>query len=114
MRFTVRRMMIAVAVVALLLGAYGMMGVSLYHRKQARMFALAEAYCLRELANHERIIASLVGQAGATARGREAQHTALQAQTGRRAAHFSTMRSKHERAARYPWLPVAPDPSEPK
>jgi len=30
-----------------------------------------------------------------------------------RAAYHATMRSKYEHAARYPWLPVAPDPREP-
>ena len=29
-------------------------------------------------------------------------------------AHFEKLRAKYERAARYPWLPVAPDPPEPR
>jgi hypothetical protein len=29
------------------------------------------------------------------------------------AAHYARQRAKYERAARYPWLPVAPDPPEP-
>jgi hypothetical protein len=32
----------------------------------------------------------------------------------RKAAHHRIMRLKYERAARYSWLPVAPDPPEPK
>jgi hypothetical protein len=35
------------------------------------------------------------------------------AHSARRAAYHSRLRSKYERAARYPWLPVAPDPPEP-
>ena len=31
-----------------------------------------------------------------------------------RAAHHAALRSKYERAARYPWLPVEPDPPEPE
>jgi len=31
-----------------------------------------------------------------------------------RALYFQRMRRKYERAAKYPWLPVAPDPPEPK
>jgi hypothetical protein len=33
--------------------------------------------------------------------------------TERRIAFLVKMRLKHQRAARYPWLPVAPDPPEP-
>ena len=33
---------------------------------------------------------------------------------GRLRAHHIAMRLKYERAARYPWLPVAPDPPEPE
>jgi hypothetical protein len=31
-----------------------------------------------------------------------------------KAVYHSRMREKYERAARYPWLPVEPDPPEPK
>ena len=31
----------------------------------------------------------------------------------RRADYHGAMRRKYERAARYPWLPVEPDPPEP-
>jgi hypothetical protein len=31
----------------------------------------------------------------------------------RMAAYYTLLRVKYERAARYPWLPVAPDPPEP-
>ena len=29
-------------------------------------------------------------------------------------AHFADLRGKYERAARYPWLSVVPDPPEPR
>lgn len=32
----------------------------------------------------------------------------------RKAKHYTDLRAKYARAARYPWLPVAPDPPEPK
>jgi hypothetical protein len=32
----------------------------------------------------------------------------------RRSDHYGALEAKYERAARYPWLPVAPDPPEPK
>src|SRR5436309_1037307 len=31
-----------------------------------------------------------------------------------RAAYYAALRRKYERAARYPWLPVAPDPPPPQ
>jgi hypothetical protein len=31
----------------------------------------------------------------------------------RRSEYFEALQRKYERAARYPWLPVAPDPPEP-
>ncbi len=31
-----------------------------------------------------------------------------------RAEFYSRLREKYDRAARYPWLPVAPDPPEPE
>ena len=31
-----------------------------------------------------------------------------------RAIYHAALRRKYERAARYPWLPVPPDPPEPK
>jgi hypothetical protein len=32
----------------------------------------------------------------------------------KRVEHFGQLRLKYERAARYPWLPVAPDPPKPE
>lgn len=32
----------------------------------------------------------------------------------RRTDHHAALRAKYKRAARYPWLPVSPDPPEPK
>lgn len=37
-----------------------------------------------------------------------------QAPNSRLAAYHAAMKSKWERASRYPWLPVAPDPPQPK
>ena len=35
-------------------------------------------------------------------------------QATRRAAYHASLKRKYERAARYPWLPVEPDPPPPK
>lgn len=32
----------------------------------------------------------------------------------KRAEYFAAMRAKYERASRYPWLPIAPDPPVPE
>ena len=38
----------------------------------------------------------------------------LRSSTARHGAYFAMMRQKYLRAARYPWLPVPPDPPPPE
>jgi signal recognition particle GTPase len=112
-RFTVRRLMIAVAIVAGLLGttrAYQMLGLTLYHRKQAVLFGLAESDALREYAAHQMRVAEAKRQVGATARDEESKHIALAENARKRAAYFTAMRRKYESVATRPWESVEPDP----
>ncbi|MEJ7638044.1 MAG: hypothetical protein WKF75_08710 [Singulisphaera sp.] len=44
------------------------------------------------------------------ARDQAAWHARSIAQEGPKSEYFARMRWKYERAARYPWLPVAPEP----
>jgi hypothetical protein len=53
------------------------------------------------------------------ARARKHENVAIRMRNGsarfkRQADHHESMAVKYERAARYPWLPVDPDPPEPK
>jgi hypothetical protein len=88
MRFTVRRLMVAVAIVAALLGT--------------RHAWLMRGYYL-ERADHFRLIQWQLRSQGS--------HAGLEPLAW--IAHYRSLEAKYERAARYPWLPVAPDPPGP-
>lgn len=98
-RFTVRRMMVAVAVAALTLGVI----VGLQNRHQ-RFRRIAEDHRSRMIAWEE------VGRSEATRKRFD-----LSGQQVSLAAHHwhLQMAENYEHAARRPWLPVAPDPPEP-
>jgi len=92
LRFTVRRMMIAVAIVAALLGWLG--------ERRARFLRLS--------AHYGRLAKSYLDLQP------DPQPGEYPDATGWRQIIWSWgLRSKYERAARYPWLPIAPDPPEP-
>lgn len=85
-RFSVRRMMIAVALVAVVLG-----------------LMVRRANFLREKSRWDSFISMRiysVGSSGARYFDKVNVDKAI------------ILRDKYERAARYPWLPVAPDPKE--
>jgi hypothetical protein len=83
-RFTVRRLMVAVAVAGLLIAGW-IEG----ERRRVRFLAIAD--------DHSWGADSAIG---VISREKMAWH--------------ETMEGKYERAARYPWLPVPPDPPEPE
>jgi hypothetical protein len=103
-RMTTRRWMIAVAVVGLLMGGavvgYRLMlwhdsflALATDHGHTGFLYRfLREDLCLGE------------------ARAESAEQAAL----GRRAAYHEALAEKYRRAARYPWLPVEPDPPPPE
>jgi hypothetical protein len=105
---TTRRWMIAVAVVAIPMGA-----IAEYirlSRKSARFRALAE-----EHAGVEQTLRWIVDTKGADA------PVDVSPGPGQRSRRFTALtvadweaklKRKYERAARRPWLPVAPDPAE--
>jgi hypothetical protein len=108
-RFTVRRMMVAVAIVALLI--YGCM----VRRHRLSLAALCQ------------IADRGVRHTGASYRLEDGIETLRTVKTGapaltpaevegrrRRAAYWVALGRKYERAALIPWLPVAPDPPEPE
>lgn len=150
-RFTVRRMMIAVAVVAIALGiAFGV--ARLKRRRDAYLiktasFASLESFEIRfrksdldyaqwarSMAEKERLFlkrmptepgglvpeemraasAALFAEL-ADGHTQEAATSLQKAELGARRAHyFGRLKRKYERAAFYPWLPVVPDPPEPR
>ncbi len=103
LRFTVRAMMVAVAIVAAVLGL---------KRRMHDFSRRAEYHLLRadELAK-----GCVFGKMfrDDPDRSRASQHEA-ERQNFRVVAFHANLGVKYARAARYPWLSVAPDPPEPK
>jgi hypothetical protein len=92
LRFTVRRLIIVVAVFAVVVWIIRLRGLS-------REYAL-----LATAAHWDRFAASEYSprdEAGAVRKVRRIQH-------------YRRLAEKYDFAARYPWLPVAPDPPEPE
>jgi hypothetical protein len=98
-RITIARMMAAVAIIALLLGAVAI----LRHRAHFQRLADFHAQAARQI-RPER--GGIIGPDGA--------YTHLALADPRFANYHQDMAGKYQRAARKPWLPVAPDPPEPK
>ena len=108
-RFTVRRMMVAVAVVAV---AFGLLAM-------ARRMAIRRSNYLGSVAIYLHLENSCSEQAvstDATAKEKEKEGnveaagfwSVRSARHSRRALYFRSLLVKYERAARYPRLPVAP------
>ena len=91
-RFTVRRMMVAVAIVGVMLAAY-----PLYRRIHRRSVAFGE------MSEIEGVLAKL-HQRGGPHGGPASPELA---------DYHRNLQRKYAHAARYPWLPVAPDPPKP-
>src|SRR3954453_10603956 len=95
-RFTVRRLMVAVGIVAVLFAA---------EATRRRWESLASTYRTKA-SRCERLARVSVHTSGLEAdHGNEPEERKLQ----RIADHYVALANKYERAARYPWLPVAPD-----
>jgi hypothetical protein len=108
---TMRRWMIAVAAMGLMIGG----GVVLKQRRD---------YFLSLARSHQKEVASstargnaLKSRFGGTAGMTVEEITRLHDDYDRmmdRADHHASLARKYEEAARYPWLPVEPDPPEPE
>jgi len=95
-RFTVRRLMVAVALVAILLGA----GLQL---EQLRDRYRAEALQYAQM--------EWVARATAWSRVR---YVCDAVRNERRARHYGALKRKYDFASRYPWLPLTADPPAPE
>jgi hypothetical protein len=96
MRFTVRRLMVAVAVVAVAIA-----GIDLAHKAIGyRLAASRHAMIQHGLVLPESGPAELIERA--------------KRHNDKLRAYHESLRRKYEFAASHPWLPVAPDPPEPE
>ena len=127
-RMTTRRWMIAAAVV----GALAWVGVTawkirrnfLHYRNRIAYAKSMETEVARRLANAKaglRYVEFAMSPKGKslneppkTLPRRTANWTSLIALRKRQIAYYQQMQAKYERASRHPWLPVPPDPPEPK
>jgi hypothetical protein len=103
-RLTTRRLMVLVAVAAALF--WGSIGL---HRRQERFDHLASQHELElDLATPTALGAVFrrIQEGDFT----EADSASMLAALRRKRAYHAAMRDKYRRAARYPWLPVVPDP----
>ena len=98
-RFTVRRLMVAVAIVGVLLWMT-LLG------KRVRAFRWMAEYH----AAH-RMKYPITGSPGAAPRGVDSRGELVSAERDR---WHAALAAKYSRAARSPWLPVEPDPPEPE
>jgi hypothetical protein len=115
-RFTIRWMMVVVAIVAI-----GLFGSIEYLRlsRVARMHRFRARVHFASSLNHSRVSRSFLEQAEPPPVGSGNSEAIpglrrVAALEGALAGHYSRLTAKYERAARYPWLPVAPDPPEPE
>jgi hypothetical protein len=102
-RFTVRRLMVAVAVVGVIGGGW-IEG----ERRRARFRELVKVYTLQVM-NYSAIMYS-----GPGGEHFEKYVRDRRAKNAKPLAYYTEMLRKYQFAARYPWLPVAPDPPEPE
>src|SRR5262245_38985812 len=101
-RFTTRRLMVLVAVVAVLLCVGRLVQQRLAYQRLAAEHAISEATLRYREAAQIRM-----WRIGKTARS--------EWETSRTRADFhAAWKRTYERAARYPWLPVPPDPPSPE
>lgn len=96
-RMTIRRWMIAVGLVALTVTSVRLWERSLAYRRQADHHAWL-------VASRDYVVIDMGGMYDSKV-GRLSK---------RGIAYHAAMARKYRRAARYPWLPVEPDPPEPK
>jgi hypothetical protein len=88
-RFTVRRLMASVAIVAFILWAERLLRLPREYRDRAGYYSQCE-----------------FDASGRLAPGNPRDRAVVD--------HYHSLHEKYERAARYPWLPIAPDPPEPE
>jgi hypothetical protein len=111
-RFTVRRMMAAVAVAAVLFG--GVLEVPRLWNLRQQYIGFAEKYGYWEtrVNGAVRIRQEITYYSTRLPRGPEPSPARL-AMMKTEASYYSRLRAKYERAARYPWLATEPDPQPP-
>ncbi len=112
-RFSIKWMMFAVAVLALIMGAARMALLSVRYRMAANEYAVLEAFLRQvrglEIDNDKKLDESARLSGGRPSVEVEEARAASARESERAINHFARLRRKYERAAWYPWLSVEPD-----
>jgi hypothetical protein len=115
-RFTIRRLMIAVALVAVSIAAWKeyhrCMRLQLEYRIRAEIFDL-RAGLERTKREHPNLRYEIACRLSLPTPPKP-EPPLSQADYDARMRYYTSMQAKYERAARFPWWPVAPDPPEPR
>jgi hypothetical protein len=123
-RFTIRLLMITVAVVGVLLTAARLALFRRHYQALAAMHASKEVNYIRQAEQYERkqdwcarqsTIAKLQSESvrGSTWDRLATSSSGAAHDQRQLAAYESRLKSKYERAAAHPWVPVEPDPTGP-
>jgi Tfp pilus assembly protein PilE len=119
-RFTVRRLMVAVAVVGVFLTAARLVYFWRHYQALATMHATKAADYLQQAEKFERKqqwtarASTTSGQQSGTWERMATVSGAMSQKLRLLASHESRLKQKYERGSRRPWLPVEPDAPEPK
>ncbi|SRR5579883_3454281 len=98
-QFSLRRMMIAVALAALVFGG---------EATRRRWSTLSSAYRVKAALFESRAMMAARGRSEA-----EVLNVHRKGEFQRLADHYDALALKYDLAARFPWLPIGPDPPEP-
>jgi hypothetical protein len=107
-RFTIKHMMVAVALVSILFGAAIEVPRLWTLRRQYLGFAQGYGYWETRYHGAANIRQEITYYSTSLPRGPEPSANRIQTLRDR-AAHYGKLRAKYEHAARYPWLTVEPD-----
>ena len=112
-RFTLRRLLVVIALLAVLMAAGLEAARATRRAREYRQYAVAHA-AFRDLSLGEAEQYRDAYNHGEWADDKEKTQL-LQREAGERALarHYDTLAAKYRRAARFPWLPVEPDPPQP-
>lgn len=115
-RVTTRHWLIAIAGIAIGLGSWGMVRRRDYYRRCASKFEHQEKFAGTMLrAATEPTLCGYEGPStGPKSTSVAESNERLIEELRQRILYFRQMKFKYETAARHPWLPVSPDPPEPR
>jgi hypothetical protein len=117
MRFTIKRIMLAVAALALIMGGLRVVWLRDRYQKTAAYYAMMEnlhrdfVRFVEESERAEEQLALAFGEKAA--RADKEQQAAEARRIQRQADYYAALRRKYEQAARRPWNLVDPDPPPP-